>query len=210
MGRAQGTPSLERTTEGLWQGSAARQGHCLPPVTPARGVLLHTGAQPSWKHLGRSVKEGIIEVQEGHGSNIYKELFGGLRPHLSANRSIMSTCTHKQSGARQDMDAEPQELPSASSSTKGSTEKAAKCSELPSHAQLAEQNSVSGNSQLWDIPVKELEEEELPEAQAAGEWDRDLQSLWLALFLKENEVEAEATALAGDLWDEGPGKLCPT
>ncbi|XP_030921672.1 zinc finger protein 391 [Geospiza fortis] len=210
-GRAQGTPSLGSRTEGLWQGSGARQGHRLPPVTPARGAPLRTGALPAWKHLGRSGKEGGIEVQEGHGGHAYKDLFGGLSPHLSEDRSIVSTCTHKQSSPHQEVDAEPQELPSASSSPKGSTEEAAKCSELPSPAQLAEQSSVSGNSRPWDTPVKGLEEkreeEELPEAQAAGQWDNDLQSLWLALFSKEIEVEAEACALAGDPWDEGHSKL---
>ncbi|CAN8219732.1 unnamed protein product [Coccothraustes coccothraustes] len=180
-------------------------------MTPAHGVPLCTGAQTAWEHLGRSAKEGVLEVQEGHGGHTYKDLFGGLSTHLSEDRSIMSTCTRKQSSAHQEVDAEPLELPSASSSTKGSTEEAAKCSELPSPAQLAQQSSVSGNSQPWDTPVKGLEEkqedEELPEAQVARKWDRDLQSVWLALFSKENEVEAEACALASGPWDEGHSKL---
>ncbi|CAN8183662.1 unnamed protein product [Coccothraustes coccothraustes] len=70
---------------------------------------------------------------------------------------------------------------------------------------------VSENLQPCGTSVKEperkREEEELPETQAAGERDRDLQSALLAL-LKKNEGEEEASA--GDPWDEGHSKLFPT
>ncbi|XP_053806287.1 uncharacterized protein LOC128792140 [Vidua chalybeata] len=56
-GRAQGTPSLGSRTGGLWNGSAARQGHRLPPVTPARGAPLRTRMQSAWKPVWRSVCE---------------------------------------------------------------------------------------------------------------------------------------------------------
>nr|XP_041569960.1 uncharacterized protein LOC121469276 [Taeniopygia guttata] len=122
-GRAQGRRVLESRTGGLWNGSVARQGHCLPSVTPARGMPLCTGMRPAWKPVRHSVCE---------------------------------------------------------------------------------------NSQPCATSAKELEkkqqEEELPEAQAADEWDQDLQTLLFAL-LEENEEGAEACALAGDPWDEGHSKL---
>ncbi|KAL2308617.1 hypothetical protein Nmel_001675 [Mimus melanotis] len=58
--------------------------------------------------------------------------------------------------------------------------------------------------------LKELEEkqeeEELPETEAADEWDSDLETASIAV-LTDNEVEAEASALSGDAWDKGHSKL---
>ncbi|XP_053807613.1 uncharacterized protein LOC128792824 [Vidua chalybeata] len=209
-GRAQGTPSLGSRMEGLWQGSAARQGHRLPPVPPACCVPLGTGAQLGWKFLICFETKELLEVQAGHGGNTYKDLDGGLGPHLLEDTSMASTCTCQQSNAKHEVDAEPQEPSSASSSTQRSTEETTKCSELLSPVQLAKQSSASGNSQPWDTSVKDLEEkweeEELPETQAAGDWHRDLQSVSLS-SLKVDKVEAEACGLAEDPWDEGRSKL---
>ncbi|XP_059702861.1 fibrous sheath CABYR-binding protein-like [Haemorhous mexicanus] len=157
--------------------------------------------------------EELIEVQAGHGGNTFKDPYGGLGPYLLEDRSMVSTCTWQKSNVTPQMDVEPQELPRACSSTNGCTEKAAECSQLLRSALLAEQSPASGNSTPWDTPVKELEEkgeeEEVAEAQAAGEWDSDLQNVFLSI-LKEAKEEEEVCALAGDPLEEGHSKLLLT
>ncbi|XP_053789398.1 uncharacterized protein LOC128782909 [Vidua chalybeata] len=96
-------PSLARRTEGLWRGSAARQGHHLPPVPPAHGLQIRTGTQPAWKHLGHSEIEELIKVKEGLGGNTCSDLFRDLGPYLCENRSVKSTLrTPKWLSARQE------------------------------------------------------------------------------------------------------------
>ncbi|RMC14754.1 hypothetical protein DUI87_06928 [Hirundo rustica rustica] len=77
--------------EGLWQGSAARQGHHLPTVQPTRGEPLCTGSQPAWKHWGHLETQGLLKGQQGHGRNTCSDLFSGLGPYLRENRSLEST-----------------------------------------------------------------------------------------------------------------------
>ncbi|RMC14750.1 hypothetical protein DUI87_06924 [Hirundo rustica rustica] len=213
-GRAQGTPSLEsRSLEGLRHGSAARQGLCRPPLHPAHSLPLGTGIQPAWKHLGLSETKDLVEGPEERGENTHRDHFGGLSPYLGEDRSIMSTCTHEQSSVHREVGAGSLELPNASTSSKCSSAEAGKCSELLSPAELTEQSSVSEDSQPWDTSLKDLEEkreeEELPETEAAREQDSDLQSKSLTP-LKENEVESEASALAGGSSEEGHSELLLT
>ena len=102
--RAWETPSQDSSpaAEGLWRGSAARQGLRLPSVQSAHKVQIRTGTQPAWKHLGHSETEELIKVQEGHDGNTCSDLFRDLAPYLRENRSVRSTSsTPKWLSARQ-------------------------------------------------------------------------------------------------------------
>nr|XP_041569961.1 uncharacterized protein LOC121469277 [Taeniopygia guttata] len=99
-GRAWETPSQARRAKG----SAARQGHGLPPVEPARGMQIRPGTHAAWKHLEHSETEELIQVQVGHGGNTCSDLFAGLGPYLRENRSVKSTLrTPKWLSARQEV-----------------------------------------------------------------------------------------------------------
>ncbi|XP_023777339.1 uncharacterized protein LOC111925169 isoform X1 [Cyanistes caeruleus] len=209
--RARGTPSLDSSAERLWRGSAARQGHHLPPLRRAGGMLLRTGTQPDWKHLGHSEMEELIEVQEQHSGNIYADLLRSLALCLYEDTSTRSTCTQAQSSVCQDVHSQHQVVPSAPGLTKHAIGETGKFSKLLSPAQVSEQQSVSDNSQSWDTPPKEpnWQEEELPVTEAAGDKASDPQGTLLAL-LKEKEGEPGSSTRDKDPWDEGNSKLLPT
>ncbi|XP_068047980.1 uncharacterized protein [Anomalospiza imberbis] len=211
--RAQETPSPDSSAGGLWRGSAVRQGHCLPPLRHAGGVLLCTGTQTAWNHLGHTEMEDPTEVQEEHSGKTAGCMFRGLAPCLREDTSVKSTCTQEYSSLCQEADAEPQVLPSTPSLPKGSTGEMGNSSELMSPGLIAEPCSGSDNSWPEESSLKEpeekWEEEGLPDPEATGDRDSDSQSMSLAP-LKVKKAEAAASALAGDAWDDGPSELFPT
>ncbi|XP_056341354.1 uncharacterized protein LOC130250059 [Oenanthe melanoleuca] len=209
--RAQVTPSPPSSAERLWQGSVAGQGHRLPPLRGAGVVPLHTGTQPAWEHLGHSETEELSEVQGEHGGKTSRDLLRGRAPCLWEDTSIKSTGTQEHSCVCQEADSKAQVLPSTPGLTEGSTGETGNSSELMSPGLIAELCSPSDNSWVGNTLLKDpekCEEEEFADTEAAGDEDRDSQSVSLAP-LKVEKAEAEASALAGDPWEEGPSELFP-
>ncbi|XP_051658033.1 uncharacterized protein LOC127477571 [Manacus candei] len=203
--RAWETPSPGSRTAGLWERSMARPGHCLPPLGPARGSPLCTWAEDAQKDLPLTKIEELEDLEEEDDEKIYGDLFRDIISYLEEESSIETTCIPNQSSLRQEPVTGPQVLPSTPSLTSDSTGETENYSEQQSPAPLADQQPVSEDWLYWDTVLKELleecEEEEVPDREAAGEADSELQSTSLAPF-KEQEAETAASPLAGVTWDE--------
>ncbi|RMC14783.1 hypothetical protein DUI87_06959 [Hirundo rustica rustica] len=208
--RARLTPSPDSSIEGLWRGSATRQGHGLSPLRRAGGTPHRTGSQPAWMHLGHAEMQELTEVQREHGSNTYRVPFRGLALCLREERSTKSTGPQEQLSVCQETDAEPQVMHRAPGLCEDSTADTGTPSELRSCAQLPQQQSVPDNSQCLETSPKEpeenWEEEELPETKAEGEGNGTSQSASLAPLREE---EAATSPLEKGPWDKWLNELFP-